>query len=642
MLHSRQTMIALTMLAIALAACISPSETVKQPGTPANLDGTKWVLVSLKGSSPIEGSVVTLAFYPDNYLEGDAGCNSYGADYSTSDNDFHLSEIHRTALDCDVAESILQQEAAYFEALQDVTVYGLKDGRLEFHNATGETILTFAEEQPPSVDPALKDTEWTLTSLHGTSLLEGSHITLNLGPEGVGGFAGCNRYGGEYAAADEGALATSKLWLTAMECEPPALHDQEQAYIEALNNAAAYRVLDDRLEVDNAAGETTLVFARKEEFSMNPGDLVGTEWQLFSMNDGGDFVGDLVEGATFTLAFHDEYRVSGHAGCRGYVATYEASGDDVGFPLYAMMGSFELCSEALMEQEGLYTTILGWATDYRLGEGRLEILTARDEVLVFEPLPEDADASLEGTAWTLTAFIEEKQVEEMPTPLLMPMDVLAETEITASFENGTLRGSAGCNTTSGAYAFDGSFFNVETLAATEMACGGPVGVMEQEQRYLGFLRDVTVYRIHGSQLWLETGDGRALVFTVKVTGYNLADLIEDLRAAGLTVEPSGQLVDHGFTIKGRRVVVNDAPIFVYEFADIAAAETASAGVSADRYSMTITRAEGGATVVVHSDWVETPHLYKKGQLIVISGDHPDVLNALDAVLGPRLTRPPLP
>jgi len=41
--------------------------------------------------------------------------------------------------------------------------------------------------------------------------------------------------------------------------------EQEATYIEALRRAASYRVVDDRLEIDNAAGEMTLVFARKEE-----------------------------------------------------------------------------------------------------------------------------------------------------------------------------------------------------------------------------------------------------------------------------------------------------------------------------------------------------------------------------------------
>lgn len=635
MLRSRQmigTLIALA-LTVALTACGSPSEMAeptqvgtKRPGAPIDLDGTEWELTSLNGSNLVEGSTITLAFPDKNYLQGSAGCNSYGADYVTSGNEFHIPETHRTEQDCDVPEGVMQQETAYFEALRNVATFGVIDDRLELGNAGGEPILTFAAKEIPTIDLVLMDTEWVLTSLDGNGLLEGSHITLNLGQEGFDGFTGCNRYGGEYAAADEGTFTTFRLWYTEMECKTSPLQDQEQAYIEALNSAAAYRVIDGRLEIDSTTGETTLVFAteefpkptpgldgtewvlaslngdnlvegsnitlafaeervggfagcnsygsqyttmaegsltislieitlqlcqapegvmeqeaayiealqsaaayrvmddrleiedaagrtipvfaRKGESPMNPSDLVGTEWQLLSWN--GD---SLIEGSTITLAFHNEYYVSGHAGCRGYVATYEASGDDIGFLWFAMMGDICTESEALMEQEGQYTTILGWATDYRLGEGKLEVLTARGEVLVFESLPEDAAASLEGATWALTAFIEKKTVEGMPTLLLMPTDLLAETDITATFEDGTMRGSAGCNTYGAAYALDGSSLHLEIPAATEMACSVPAGVMEQEQRYLAFPRDVNAYHIYGNQLWLETNDGRALAFT---------------------------------------------------------------------------------------------------------------------------------
>jgi hypothetical protein len=37
--------------------------------------------------------------------------------------------------------------------------------------------------------------------------------------------------------------------------------------------------------------------------------------------------------------------------------------------------------------------------------------------------------------------------------------------------------------------------------------------------------------------------------------------------------------------------------------------------------------------------VETPHLYRKGRLIVLTGDHPNLLDALDAVLGPATPIP---
>jgi heat shock protein HslJ len=365
----------------------------------------------------------------------------------------------------------------------------------------------------PTITSTLEGTEWALVSLNGDSLIEGTNITLNFAEGILSGFAGCNAYGGgpdsgPYTATDEGALTIPQIAVTMQRClTPEGVIQQELAYIETLRNAAAYRVMDDRLEIDNAAGETTLIFARKEEYPMDPSDLVGTRWQLLSMNGSSPIVG-----STITIAFA-EGEISGHAGCRGYRGTYEASGDDIKFPWLEMTGEVCIRPEALLLQEGQYTDSLGWATNYRLSEepalslpkGQLEIFTARGEVLVFGPLPESADTSQAKTTWALTTFIEGGTT----TPLL------AEAEITVTFEDGTVSGSAGCNAYSAAYTFDGSFFTFETPAATEMACSAPAGIMEQEQRYLDFLEDVTVYRIKGNQLRLETGDGRALVFTAQ-------------------------------------------------------------------------------------------------------------------------------
>lgn len=119
------------------------------------------------------------------------------------------------------------------------------------------------------------------------------------------------------------------------------------------------------------------------------------------------------------------------------------------------------------------------------------------------------------------------------------------------------------------------------------------------------------------------------------SSYSLADLTDDLRAAGLTVEAPDMEVDHGFAIKGRRVLVDGKPLFVYEFADAATAEAAAANVSVDAGSMTVTRTEGNLTIEVHGDMTEAPHLFKKGRLIAISGDNPGVLKVLEVLLGPQ-------
>lgn len=69
---------------------------------------------------------------------------------------------------------------------------------------------------------------------------------------------------------------------------------------------------------------------------------------------------------------------------------------------------------------------------------------------------------------------------------------------------------------------------------------------------------------------------------------------------------------------------------------VATAEEAAASVTADAGSVTGTRTGGDLVPEQHSDWfAETPHRFKKGRLIVIARDQPEVLRALEVILGPQ-------
>jgi hypothetical protein len=122
-------------------------------------------------------------------------------------------------------------------------------------------------------------------------------------------------------------------------------------------------------------------------------------------------------------------------------------------------------------------------------------------------------------------------------------------------------------------------------------------------------------------------------------GYGLADLIQDLQAMGSTAALTRELVDHGFAVQGQRLAVDGRPVFVYEFPTVAEADDAFTGVSADTYSLTVTRSDGDVTIETHGDWLETPHLYRKGRLILISGDDPGLLVTLDRVMGAQRPSP---
>jgi hypothetical protein len=124
---------------------------------------------------------------------------------------------------------------------------------------------------------------------------------------------------------------------------------------------------------------------------------------------------------------------------------------------------------------------------------------------------------------------------------------------------------------------------------------------------------VVVRHIYGPEdvLVLESEAGGSSL--VDVPDYGLTELLQDLHAVGLAVEGTGMTVDYGFEIDGSQVLVEDSPIIVYEFENVAAAEEAATGVTADAGSVTVTRREGDLVREQHSDWfTETPHLFKKG------------------------------
>ena len=259
-----------------LAAC-SLQEMTQPPVTEIptsaplqTLDRTEWALASLDGNGLVNGSAITLAFVPGSYLQGNAGCNFYGVDYIVGGHRFQVPEIHRTQDMCE-APDIMQQEAAFFAALSKVAAYRATEERLEFDDAQGRTTLAFARVHPPSTGTVLPGTRWVLTSLRGQPPLPGTHVNLEFGKQSFGGFTGCNDYGGgpdsgKYAATDAGVLQLFEFAVTAVGC-PGDILAQEKAYLEALASAASYRLSNRRLEIQNAARETILIYAQRAECS---------------------------------------------------------------------------------------------------------------------------------------------------------------------------------------------------------------------------------------------------------------------------------------------------------------------------------------------------------------------------------------
>jgi len=116
-------------------------------------------------------------------------------------------------------------------------------------------------------------------------------------------------------------------------------------------------------------------------------------------------------------------------------------------------------------------------------------------------------SSIEDMDWVLQSYGEFGNLK----------DVLTDTEITAEFvsSEGTVEGSAGCNSYSGSYEVKDSQLSIPgPIAATEMYCMEPEGVMEQERQYLEILQAAKSYSVEDGELQINCG-GQVLVYTTE-------------------------------------------------------------------------------------------------------------------------------
>lgn len=143
--------LALILSALILSGC-GPSEQAGQPGASVNLVGTEWVLTLLNGESLIEGTEVNL-YFEEGFLGGSMTCNGYGGGrdsgkyIATDDGTFTIPQIAVTVQLCSTPEGVMEQEAAYIDALRGAAAYRVIDGRLEIDDAAAETVLVFAPKE---------------------------------------------------------------------------------------------------------------------------------------------------------------------------------------------------------------------------------------------------------------------------------------------------------------------------------------------------------------------------------------------------------------------------------------------------------------------------------------------------------------
>ena len=192
--------------------------------------------------------------------------------------------------------------------------------------------------------------------------------------------------------------------------------------------------------------------------------------------------------------------VGGSTGCNRFSAPYTVKGDSL--ELGQIASTLIGCPAPADAVEKAYVKALGQVASWQQDGAQLVLKDGSGtEVLRYR-------ASTPAGTWEATSI-------QTPNALASP---LSGTKITAVFgEDGSLTGSAGCNTYRTSYKTDRGKITIDPPAATKKFCAEPKGVMEQEAAYLAALPTAVHYRVDGASLGLLRADGTYVASYVRAS-----------------------------------------------------------------------------------------------------------------------------
>jgi heat shock protein HslJ len=352
-------------------------------------DGPVWQLVEYGPAGALTAvlpdTTITLNFDEEGQLFGSAGCNNYSGSYELDGRSLNIGPLASTRMAC-LEDGVMEQESAFLEALQAAHSISLIEDRLTITYAGGE--LHFVPQEESEALP-LEGTEWrleTAVTFHDEVMsalpVPGDiDATLRLENGQLGGFNGCNSYGGEYTLENgELRIAGDSLFQTLMACLDDIPNQIESQMMTGLREMESYKISGDQLTIFYPGGE--LIFRPKTATEALP--LEGSEWRLeTAVEISDDVVSAMPVPAELevTLLLEDG-QLGGFNGCNSYGGEYTLENGELRIDGDSLIQTLIACMDSIEgELETQMMTGLRELQSYEISGNRLTITYPGGELI---------------------------------------------------------------------------------------------------------------------------------------------------------------------------------------------------------------------------------------------------------------------
>lgn len=142
------------------------------------------------------------------------------------------------------------------------------------------------------------------------------------------------------------------------------------------------------------------------------------------------------------------------------------------------------------------------------------------------------------------------------------------------------------------------------------------------KRYMGYLIVCTLFLLAAACSG-DTADGGSADNSIETYEQMLVSLQDE----GFDVETSGSITQPFFEPEARIITVNGQELQIFEFPSDAEAVSAAGTISED----------GGSIGTSMVSWIEAPHFFSSGKLIIIYlGEDAILIRSLEELLGPQI------